>query len=184
MAKKKPQQITSAGSNMATEPKRRGTPEVREALQNRALDIIKDIQEKGYSLSKACKDRSISRMMFIDYIDKDTRLVDMYARAVEYRNDLKAERIIKLAHNRGNDFYTDSQGNIRPNPVAVQRDRLIIDSEKWLLSKLAPRKYGDRLQIDADIKHTAPLSLDQVNDILKQLDSNTIDITPEEDLRG
>ena len=179
MTKKKPIQVTSAGSQMTTEPNRRGTPEVREKLYNRAIDIIKDIQENGASLSQACKDREITRMQFIDYIDKDTRLVDAYARAVEYRNDLKAERIIKLAHNRSNDFYTDKDGNIKPNPVAVQRDRLIIDSEKWLLSKLAPKKYGDRINIDAKVEHTQPLTIDQVNDILRQLDSNTIDITPE-----
>jgi hypothetical protein len=108
------------------------------------------------------------------------RLVDAYARAVEYRNDLKAENIIRLAHSRTNDFYTDKDGNIRPNPVAVQRDRLIIDSEKWLLSKLAPKKYGDRIQIDADIKHTAPLNMDQVNQILAELDKGTIDISHSE----
>ena len=180
MAKKKQAPaVTSAGSTLTTEPKRRGTPEVREALQNRALDIIRDIQENGASLSQACRDREITRMQFIDYIEKDIRLVDAYARAVEYRNDLKAENIIRLAHNRTSDMYTDKDGNVRPNPVAVQRDRLIIDSEKWLLSKLAPKKYGDRIQVDAEVKHTAPLSIDQVNDILKQLDSNTIDITPE-----
>lgn len=184
MAKKQPQQITSAGSNLTTEPKRRGTPDHLEKQQEQAMAIIELIGLKGMAMTKAAKELGMTHTTFLDYIEKDNRLIDLYARAINQRNDLKAERIIKLAHNRGNDFYTDSQGNIRPNPVAVQRDRLIIDSEKWLLSKLAPRKYGDRLQIDADIKHTAPLSLDQVNDILKQLDSNTIDITPEEDLRG
>jgi hypothetical protein len=179
MGKKKEIQVTSAGSTLTTQPERRGTPEVRAKLLNRALDIIRDIQENGATLTQACKDQGITRMQFIDYIEKDIRLVDAYARAVEYRNDLKAENIIRLAHSRTNDFYTDKDGNVRPNPVAVQRDRLIIDSEKWLLSKLAPKKYGDRIQIDAEVKHTAPLSIDQVNDILKQLDSNTIDITPE-----
>jgi hypothetical protein len=171
--------VTSAGSEMTNEPRRKGTPEQQKKLFDRAVDIINLIQEKGYSLTKACKDHNITRMQFIDYIDKDTRLVDAYARAVEYRNDLKAERIIKLAHNRSNDFYTDKDGNIKPNPVAVQRDRLIIDSEKWLLSKLAPKKYGDRINIDAKVEHTQPLTIDQVNDILRQLDGNTIDITPE-----
>ena len=180
MAKKKPIQVTSAGSTLTKEPERRGTPEVRAKLLNRALDIIRDIQENGATLSQACKDREITRLQFIDYIEKDVRLVDAYARAVEYRNDLKAENIIRLAHSRVNDFYTDKDGNIRPNPVAVQRDRLIIDSEKWLLSKLAPKKYGDRIQIDADIKHTAPLNMDQVNQILAELDKGTIDISHSE----
>ena len=179
MAKKKTIQVTSAGSTLTKEPERRGTPEVREKLLNRALDIIRDIQENGASLSQACKDREITRMQFIDYIEKDVRLVDAYARAVEYRNDLKAENIIRLAHSRSNDFYTDKDGNIRPNPVAVQRDRLIIDAERWLLSKLAPKKYGDRIQIDADVKTNAPLSMEQVNQILAELDKGTIDITPE-----
>lgn len=173
--------VTSAGSELTNEPKRRGTPEQKEALLNRALEIIDQIQNKGHSLSRACKDKGITRMMFIDYIDKDTRLVDAYARAIAHRNDLKAEKIIKLAHNRSNDFYTDKDGNIKPNPVAVQRDRLIIDSEKWLLSKLAPKKYGDRLQIDADIKTSAPLNMEQVNQILAELDKGTIDIDHTED---
>ena len=180
MGKKKPIQVTSAGSTLTKEPERRGTPEVRAKLLNRALDIIRDIQENGATLSQACKDREITRMQFIDYIEKDVRLVDAYARAVEYRNDLKAENIIRLAHSRTNDFYTDKDGNIRPNPVAVQRDRLIIDSEKWLLSKLAPKKYGDRIQIDADIKSSAPLNMEQVNQILQELDKGTIDISHSE----
>ena len=180
MAKKKAIQVTSAGSTLTKEPERRGTPEVRAKLLNRALDIIRDIQENGATLSQACKDREITRMQFIDYIEKDVRLVDAYARAVEYRNDLKAENIIRLAHNRTSDMYTDKDGNIRPNPVAVQRDRLIIDAEKWLLSKLAPKKYGDRIQIDAEVKHTAPLNMDQVNQILAELDKGTIDISHSE----
>lgn len=181
MTKKKQPQVTSAGSQMTTEPNRRGTPEVREKLYNRAIDIIKDIQENGASLSQACRDRNITRMQFIDYIEKDINLVDAYARAVDYRNDLKAENIIRLAHNRSNDMYMDKDGNLKPNMVAVQRDRLIIDSEKWLLSKLAPKKYGDRIQIDADVKTNAPLSMEQVNQILTELDHKTIDITHTEE---
>jgi hypothetical protein len=30
-----------------------------------------------------------------------------------------------------------------PNSVAVQRARLKVDTRKWLLSKLQPKKYGD-----------------------------------------
>jgi hypothetical protein len=35
-----------------------------------------------------------------------------------------------------------------PNHANVQRDRLRIDSRKWLLSKLAAKKYGDRMEVD------------------------------------
>lgn len=32
--------------------------------------------------------------------------------------------------------------------VQVNAARLCIDTEKWLLSKIAPRKYGDRIELD------------------------------------
>jgi hypothetical protein len=179
MAKKKQIQVTSAGSTLTTQPERRGTPEHLQTQQNQALQIIELIGNKGLPMVKAAKEVGMNQTTFLDYIEKDNRLIELYARAIDQRNDLKAERIIKLANKRSLDMYVDQNGHLRPNPVAVQRDRLIIDSEKWLLSKLAPKKYGDRIQIDAEVKHTAPLSIDQVNDILKQLDSNTIDITPE-----
>ena len=175
------QKITSAGSNLSTEPKRRMTPEHIEMRTNQVKQVIDLIQSKAMACVKACKQVGISNTSFLDYIEADTRLIELYARAMAIRSDIKAEKILKLAHNRKNDFYTDQDGNIKPNPVAVQRDRLIIDSEKWLLAKLAPRKYGDRINIDAQINVQQPLSIDQVNDILKQLDENVIDISHTEE---
>ena len=173
--------VTSAGSELTNEPKRRLSPERLQTLQDQALNVIDLIGNKGMPMNKAAKQIGMNGTTFLDYIEKDDRLIELYARAIQARNDLKAERIIKLAHNRSNDFYTDKDGNIKPNPVAVQRDRLIIDSEKWLLSKLAPKKYGDRLQIDADIKTSAPLNMEQVNQILQELDKKTIDISHEQE---
>jgi hypothetical protein len=98
---------------------------------------------------------------------------------MDVRADLLAENMLEKTRDRSNDMYTDKDGNLRPNPVAVQRDRLIADKEQWYISVVAPKKYGNQLNINAEVKHSAPLSIDQVNDILKQLDSNTIDVTPE-----
>ena len=184
MTKKKPQQITSAGSNLTTEPKRRLTPEKHEELQNKAIEVIEMIREQGLSLRQACIKVNIPNNSMLEYIAIDSRLIEQYANAMDSRADLLAESMLEKTRDRSNDMYTDKDGNQRPNPVAVQRDRLIADKEQWYISVVAPKKYGNQLNINADIKHTAPLSLDQVNDILKQLDNNTIDITPEEDLRG
>jgi hypothetical protein len=35
-----------------------------------------------------------------------------------------------------------------PNGVAVQRSRLMVDTRKWLMSKLAAKKYGDKVQTE------------------------------------
>ena len=38
----------------------------------------------------------------------------------------------------------------------VQRDKLRIDTRKWLLSKALPKIYGDKLTLDGDLKVTMP----------------------------
>ena len=43
------------------------------------------------------------------------------------------------------------------DPVAVQRNKLRVDARKWVLSKLAPKKYGDKLELSGD--KNAPLAL-------------------------
>lgn len=43
---------------------------------------------------------------------------------------------------------------------SVERSKLRVDTRKWYLSKLAPKRYGDRIQIDTD---------DQPNDSLEEL---------------
>jgi hypothetical protein len=61
---------------------------------------------------------------------------DMYARAREERSDVLAREILEIADAP----YADQ--------VAVQRARNRIDTRKWLAAKLAPRKYGDRVEHD------------------------------------
>lgn len=137
--------------------------------QNKCKEIIKLIETKAESLNKAAKQIGIDTRTFHDMIQKDASLLHQYARAMELRADLIAERMVRNSHNRANDFYTDSEGNLKPNPVAVQRDRLILDTDKWLLSKLMPKKYGDRLTLDGEVKTGAPLTIENINMILNEI---------------
>ena len=143
--------------------------EAEELRQNKCKAIIQIIETKGESLNKAAKEIGIDTRTFHDMIQKHSDLLHQYTRAMELRADLIAERMIRNSHNRANDFYTDSEGNLKPNPVAVQRDRLILDADKWLLSKLAPKKYGDRLTLDGEVKTGQPLTIENINMILNEI---------------
>ena len=143
--------------------------EAEEVRQNKCKDIINEIQTNGIGLNKAAKMYGLNPNSFFNTIDKAPLLLKQYTRALELKADLIAERIILNSHNRSNDFYTDSEGNIKPNPVAVQRDRLILDADKWLLSKIAPKKYGDRLTLDGEVKTGQPLTIENINVILNEL---------------
>jgi hypothetical protein len=47
-----------------------------------------------------------------------------------------------------NDTYTDENGATRTEQDVIARSRLRVDARKWAMSKMAPKKYGDKLDID------------------------------------
>ena len=143
--------------------------EAEEIRYNKFKLIITDIQSKGKGLNAAAKKHGLNPNTFFNMLEKDPQLIKQYTRALELKADVIAERIIRNSHNRANDFYTDADGNQKPNPVSVQRDRLILDADKWLLSKIAPKKYGDKLTLDGEVKTGQPLTIEQINVIVNEL---------------
>jgi hypothetical protein len=143
--------------------------EAQEERERKFNLIITDIETKGKGVNTACKKYKLDPRTFFNLVDKDPFLLQQYTRALELKADVIAERIVRNSHNRVNDFYIDAEGNNRPNPVAVQRDRLMLDADKWLLSKIAPKKYGDKLTLDGEVKTGAPLTIENINVILNEL---------------
>lgn len=74
--------------------------------------------------------------------------MDQYARAKEVQSEHMAEEILAIADDGQNDWMerngAESAG-WAVNGEHIQRSRLRVDSRKWLMSKLAPKKYGDRV---------------------------------------
>ena len=75
-----------------------------------------------------------------------------YARARALRMERWADEIIELA-----DEPVPPGDN-----AAVQRARLRVDTRKWLMSKLAPRKYGDRVEHVMKSGNAADLTDDEL----------------------
>lgn len=76
-----------------------------------------------------------------------------YARAREAQADLMAEEILDIADNASNDWMErngDDNEGWQVNGEHIQRSRLRVDSRKWLMSKLKPKKYGDKVQHSGD----------------------------------
>ena len=71
---------------------------------------------------------------------------DQYACAREDLADKLADEILQIADDGSKDTFLDANGNVKVNHDVIARARLQIDARKWLASKLAPKKYGDRGQ--------------------------------------
>nr|WP_241430770.1 hypothetical protein [Tatumella saanichensis] len=79
---------------------------------------------------------------------------NQYARAREVQADVLAEEIIEIADDSSGDVIVDEDGREQTNHERVARSRLRVDARKWYASKLAPKKYGDRIQHEQTIQIT------------------------------
>lgn len=70
---------------------------------------------------------------------------EQYARAHEAYADKLAEETLLIADDSSRDTYVDSEGNVKTDSEAIQRSKLRVDTRKWLASKKAPKKYGDKV---------------------------------------
>lgn len=107
---------------------------------------------EGQSLVRICShDNMPSRQTVARWLAAKPEFQQRYTRAREVQAEFMADELLALADDASEDFYGEGQ----PNRVAVQRSKLQIDTRKWVASKLLPRKYGERI----DMNVTGELSL-------------------------
>ena len=138
----------------------------KEKLNKLFDEILFDIAERGYSWRKALKDEKgntrMSSQTFQKILMTDEVRSKQYARACEMRADVIADEIMEIADNVGGDMITLKDGREVVDNAVVNRDRLRVDSRKWLLAKLQPKKYGERIDVDhsttgiIDIEYVMP----------------------------
>lgn len=87
-----------------------------------------------------------------------------YARAMTSRADKLFEETIDIADDAAKDLDTDGKVNWE----AVQRAKLRIDTRKWAVGKMNPRKYGERSSLELSGPSGGPVQV------------ITTDMTPEE----
>lgn len=80
------------------------------------------------------------------WLDQHDSFRQQYARARESQMEDLLEEILEIADDASNDTIQTPEGP-RPNLANINRARLRIDARKWVMSKLAPKKYGDRVDL-------------------------------------
>jgi hypothetical protein len=118
-------------------------------------DIFESI-ENGNSLRKSLIAVGISSRTFYQWIDEDEEKVKQYARATEERAEALLDEMLDIVDNTSQDYVDVDMGEgepseilatKKPNYELIQRSRLRYDARKWLVSKLNPKKYGDKVDV-------------------------------------
>lgn len=106
----------------------------------------------GKSVASLCKqDWAPSRQTFYQWIHKHRAFADSYAKAKDDCAESLADEIIDIADDGTNDWMDNNDPEnpgYRLNGEHYQRSRLRIDTRKWVASKLKPKKYGEKTEVE------------------------------------
>jgi hypothetical protein len=140
---------------MAAPKKPRGTLEHKEKL----CDAVIDGMQGGLSCFKACQAAGVNHSTFMRWVSDDSALANRYARAREELIELMAQDLLEIA-----DAPVGSTDSGATDGGAVQKQKLQIDTRKWLLSKLAPKKYGEKLEVSGDAAN--PIAIQRIERVV------------------
>ncbi len=107
----------------------------------------------GRSLRSICRDDddmpSIGTVM--RWLADSETFQQQYARAREEQADTLADEIVSIADEReGRAIVAGEEVAVVFDSTAVARNRLRVDTRKWVASKLKPKKYGERVALAGD----------------------------------
>lgn len=108
---------------------------------------------QGMSAFKACEAADVPHSTFMGWLDADAELADRYTRARENLIERMANELLEIS-----DKDVEIQDGKR-DWAAVQKHKLQVDTRKWLLSKLAPKKYGDKVGLELSGQNGGPIQI-------------------------
>jgi len=120
--------------------------------KDKAIEVIFIEMAQGKSLRQILINEELpSRKLFYEWVAKDSKLSDHYANVMELRSDLLFDEILEIADDNTNDTIYTETGE-KQNSEWINRSRLRVDARKWILSKMNPKKYGDKTDITTNGK--------------------------------
>lgn len=141
--------------------------------RNTLADAICERIAAGESLRQVCADKAMpAKTTVMRWLLDDTKeyLRDQYARARAVQLDGYADELVELADTpevgEKVKTYADGTSEVQTGDM-IERSRLKVDTRKWVLSKLLPKKYGDKVQVGGaddlpaiNVNHALTVALD------------------------
>lgn len=111
-------------------------PAHRPTIYTKKLGLrICELISRGIGVKKLCKrkDMPSPATIFNWLLDEDKKeFLDQYKTASDIRAELMFEELLEIADKKDRD---------------VMRSRLRVDTRKWYLSKVLPKKFGDKIDL-------------------------------------
>lgn len=152
------------------EPKIKNTPgRPTMYTDDLANEICHKISTTPFGLKRLCSDNphwperetifawkrqndTFSHMYMKAKMDQVEALTD---ECLDISDDISNDNIVKVNEKTGEEYVVC-------NSEYVNRSRLRVDTRKWLASKLAPRIYGDKQELNVDVTARQEDSIDRL----------------------
>lgn len=122
--------------------------------------IVKTICEalaKGIPLTHICREEGMPNPSTVwDWSQEDESIAQAIAHARELGHDALAEQCLDISDDETHDWAMSKKGAVT-DEVAIGRAKLRVWTRLQLLAKWNPKKYGDKIAVDA--KHSGNVGM-------------------------
>lgn len=130
-------------------------------------DLICERLMDGESLRSICAAENMpSKSTVCRWLAAHDEFRDQYARAREAQSDTLFDEILDIADDATNDWMQragkDGLTAWVENGEAMTRSKLRVDARKWMVSKLQPKKYGERIAQEIELTQRYVAELPEV----------------------
>lgn len=138
---KKKTVASEISSSKKYETKKMGRP--TDYTEELADSLLHDIATSADGIKKICERHGILVSTFYLWVFKHRNFSERYSEAKEAQMKVLIEESREIADNESSDILEDG----RMNSVKIQRDKLRLETRKWMIERLAPiKKEEDKTQ--------------------------------------
>lgn len=132
-------------------------------------DAVCDLLQDGKSLREACRQLDLAPPTILLWTKNNKDFAEQYTRARDIGYRLLADEILEISDEVTLEAKYDGEDvRLDLSAGSVARNRLRVDTRKWLLSKMLPKIYGEKIEIDQKTTLT-DLTEEQIDARIKQL---------------
>lgn len=135
-------------------------------------DAICERLAAGESLRSICETEGMPNpSTVLRWADAHPEFAQQYARARERGYAHLADELLDIADDGRNDYITrqtgeDGETETTLNSEHIQRSRLRVDTRKWMLSKMLPKVYGDKLTHVGDPENPLRMEVTRIERVI------------------
>ena len=141
---------------------------MRNVYSQEVADSVLLLLADGKSLRAASAQSGVAHSTVLEWVDNNPEFADQYTRTRARAYELLADELVEISDEKEVEAsYQGEYVRLDLSASAIARNRLRVDTRKWMLSKMLPKVYGDKQTIE--LNDITPLTPEQTDKRIAEL---------------